>query len=86
MEVDFSSTSQTELDEVPEVFREFRHKYSTKPTDIDAYRRQLMYRCGHIGTKELEIVLRDWLKLNQNKMSYSELEKFDEDILNIENP
>ena len=45
-----------------------------------------MYRCGHIGTKELEIVLRDWLKLNQDRMSYQELEQFDSDILDVENP
>ena len=51
-------------DEVPQIFREFRHVYSTKPTDIAAYKRQVMYRCEHIGTKELELVLRDWLVLN----------------------
>ena len=57
-------------DVVPEVFREHRHKYSTKPADLDAYKRQLMYRCGHIGTKELEIILSDWLKLNMHTLSY----------------
>merc|ERR1712210_92526 len=60
--------------EVPEVFREHRHSYSAKPSDIGAYRRQIMYRCGHIGTKELEIVLRDWLALNAHNMTYEELE------------
>ena len=85
VEVDFFSKAE-EADEVPEVFREFRHKYSSKPKDIDAYRRQIFYRCGHIGTKELEIVLRDWLRLNQETMSYEDLEQFDSDILDIENP
>ena len=45
-----------------------------------------MYRCGHIGTKELEIVLRDYLTMNAEKMTYEELEQFDNDILDIENP
>ena len=45
-----------------------------------------MYRCGHIGTKELEIVLRDYLELHANQMTYEELEQFDADILDIENP
>ena len=45
-----------------------------------------MYRCGHIGTKELEIVLRDWLELNSPQMNYDELEQFDDEILDIENP
>ena len=72
--------------EVPEVFREHRHAYSQKPQDVVAYRKQIQYRCGHIGTKELEIVLRDWLELNAGDMNYDELEQFDKDVLDIENP
>ena len=72
--------------DVPEVFREHRHKYSARPSDANAYRKQIKYRCGHIGTKELEIVLRDWLELHSDSMSYDELEEFDNNILDIENP
>jgi succinate dehydrogenase flavin-adding protein (antitoxin of CptAB toxin-antitoxin module) len=68
------------------VFREFRHAYSAKPNDINAYRRHITYPCGHIGTKELEIVLRDYLTLNSAKMTYGELEEFEFDALDIENP
>ena len=71
---------------MPEVFREHRHAYSERPTDPAAYRKQIMYRCGHIGTKELEIVLRDYLTLNAESMTYEDLEQFDKDILDIENP
>jgi hypothetical protein len=39
----------------------------------------------HIGTKELEIVLGDWLSINIDKLSYSDLEEFDANILDIEN-
>ena len=45
-----------------------------------------MYRASHIGTKELEIVLADYLKINQNNMTYNDVEKFDYDILSVENP
>ena len=45
-----------------------------------------MYRSVHIGTKELEIVLGDWLSININKLSYEDLEEFDSDVLDIENP
>ena len=45
-----------------------------------------MYRSKHIGTKELEIVLGDWLVLNQHKMSYQDVEEYDHQILSIENP
>ena len=71
---------------VPEIFRQNRHKYSQKPTEVDGYRKQIVYRAGHIGTMELEVVLRDWLALNVAKMSYEELEQFDQDVLDIENP
>ena len=59
---------------MPEVFREHRHTYSARPDDINAYRKQIIYRCGHIGTKELEIVLRDYLELHAHGMTYAELE------------
>tara|TARA_B110001450_G_C17464757_1_gene417691 strand:- start:72 stop:350 length:279 start_codon:yes stop_codon:yes gene_type:complete len=45
-----------------------------------------MYRSSHIGTKELEILLGDYLLLNQDKMSYQDVEEFDHQILSIENP
>ena len=45
-----------------------------------------MYRAGHIGTKELEILLRDYLKINQESMTYEQVEQFDHEILSIENP
>ena len=77
---------ETEKDIVPEIYREHRHKFSNKPDNVDAFKRQLLYRCSHIGTKELEILLRDYLILHQEKMSYSDVEQFDEEILNMENP
>mmetsp|Transcript_6518 Transcript_6518/g.10473 ORF Transcript_6518/g.10473 Transcript_6518/m.10473 type:complete len:92 (+) Transcript_6518:323-598(+) len=45
-----------------------------------------MYRSKHIGTKELEIFLSDWLTLNMDKMSYQDVEDYDQEILSIENP
>ena len=77
---------QAQEDIVPEVFRQNRHKYSFKPDEIGGYRRQLTYRCTHIGTKELEIILGDWIQLNLDKLSYQDLEEFDTDILDVENP
>ena len=71
---------------VPGVFREHRHTYSTKPETRDALLRQITYRVGHIGTKELEIILRDYITLYGGKMSYEELDQFDDEILNMENP
>ena len=71
---------------MPEIYREHRHRFSKQPEDIDAYKRQVMYRAGHIGTKELEIVLMDYLKINQDNMTYADVEKFDYEILSVENP
>ena len=79
-------SSGFEDDEVPEIFREHRHTVSSKPTDLDAFKRQVYYRCRHIGTKELEIVIGDWLQLNMQGLQYKDMEEFDENVLNIENP
>ena len=59
---------------VPEAYRFVRDHYSDKPKDIGSFRKQLMYRCGRFGTKEIEIVLTDWFKANGAGLSYSDLE------------
>ena len=71
---------------MPEIYRENRHKYSTKPAEVEGYKKQVVYRSTHIGTKELEIILGDWLYLNLKNMNYDEVEQFDMDVLDIENP
>merc|ERR1712046_76049 len=86
VEADFKVAEAIEDDEVPSIFRQHRHAFSSKPTDRDAFLRQIKYRSGHIGTKELEILLMDWLTLNGDEMTYEELEGFDNDILDMENP
>ena len=75
-----------EDDRVDQTFRELRHDYSSKPMEASDYLKQIRYRCGHIGTKELEIVFRDYLELFGGKMTYAELEQFDKEILDFENP
>ena len=51
-----------------------------------SFRKQMMYRCGRFGNKEIEIILTDWFKINGAGLSYGDLEQFDQDVLNIENP
>ena len=81
-----SRTEEEDGHYVPEIFRQNRHKYSQKPAEIEGYKKQVIYRSTHIGTKELEIILGDWLALNVDKMTYGDLEQFDTDILDVENP
>ena len=45
-----------------------------------------MYRCGRFGNQGIEIILTDWFKHNGAGLSYADLEQFDIDVLNIENP
>ena len=75
--VDHIKFDEEEQDVVPEIYREHRHKFSKQPEDLNAYKRQVYYRCSHIGTKELEIIIGDYLKINQDKMNYEEVEEFD---------
>ena len=79
-------TDEFEDDRVDQTFREQRHNYSSKPTVAADYLKQIKYRTGHIGTKELEIVFRDYLELFGGDMSYEQLEQFDKEILDFENP
>ena len=50
--------------EVPDIFKHHRNVVSTKPATVEAYRKQLFYRCKCIGMRELEIILRDYLTMN----------------------
>ena len=59
---------------------------ASKPQDLAGYRRQVMYRCGHIGTKELELVLTQYLHVFANGWTYKELEAFENEIMSMENP
>ena len=68
-----------------EVFLEFRHLYSQNPDDVNAYKRQVFYRCEHIGTNELEVFLMDYLTLHQDAMGYEDIGQFDYNILSLEN-
>ncbi len=49
--------------DTPDVFKDHRHKYS-KPTEIEAYRRQIQYRCSSLVPQVLEIVISDYLKIH----------------------
>ena len=84
--VDYQASIDEPGYEVPGVFRQHRHAYSAKPTEVGAYRRQITYRVGHIGTKELEIVLRDYVTMYGDKMTYADWEQFDSEVLDMENP
>ena len=45
-----------------------------------------MYRCGRYGTKEIEILLTDWFREHTAGLTFEDLEQFDQEVLNIENP
>ena len=63
---------------VPEVYRLHRDSYDERPKEIGTFRKQLMYRCGRYGTKEIEIILTDWFKEHGAGLSYADLEEFDD--------
>ena len=57
-----------------------------RPTDLHGYRKQIAHRAGRFGTKELEIVLSQYLDKYGNAMSYNDLEDFEAEVLSLENP
>ena len=73
--------------EIPDVYAQYRSQFQQPlPQSLTAYRKQLMYRVGHIGTKELELVMSQYLDQEAYGWTYNELLAFDRDVLKMENP
>lgn len=56
------------------------------PTDTEALRRAIMYRCTHVGMLEAEILLRDWAQLHLPALNHDELVAFHDEVLENETP
>ena len=41
---------------------------------------------NNLGMKELEIIIGDWIDLNIKKMDYKDLDQFEEEVIQVENP
>jgi succinate dehydrogenase flavin-adding protein (antitoxin of CptAB toxin-antitoxin module) len=71
---------------MPDSFRGLKNNNSSKPKELENYKKQIMHKSKYIGITELEILLTDFLKQNMSAMTYSEVEEFDKVVLNIEGP
>ena len=45
--------------------------------DIEIHRKKLVFRAGHRGTKEMDLILKNFAKLKLHLMSEPELENFE---------
>ena len=59
---------------------------SPRPKDLEGFRKQTLYRWNHLGMKELEILIGDWLDRNIYHMDYDDLNQFEEEVVQVENP
>ena len=57
-----------------------------RPEKVEDYRKMLVFRCTHLGTLELEIIIGDYMKRNAESMSYEDLIEFENQIVDTENP
>ena len=58
---------------------------SSRATNIEDYKKQLIYRGGRVGQKELEMIINEYLIVNMDNMKYEELVKFEEEVLMSDN-
>jgi antitoxin CptB len=54
-----------------------RHLMDQQTTELDTFRRKLLWRATHRGLKELDLVLGGFARQNVNGMSPAELDEFD---------
>ena len=66
--------------------RQANYICNPRPSEVEAFRRQTLFRWKHLGIKELEIIIGDWVEMNIDKMSFEDLEQFEEEVIQVENP
>jgi len=84
-------STQKELEEAATAANEAYHKmahqfYATKSLDIDNYRKQLVWRSGNLGMLEMDYLIGKYAQTRLTDLSYTELEKYESDVLTIETP
>ena len=67
------------------VIRKYKHLQSDRHPDLVIYKKQLLYRASRMGQKELELIIANWLRHNMDKMTYEELNKFEDEVLLVDN-
>ena len=78
--------TKQDMDDFTHPLKQANYICSPRPPTVDGFKKQVMFRCKHLGIKELEIIIGDWLELNIDKMEFDDLEQFEEEVIQVENP
>mmetsp|Transcript_11819 Transcript_11819/g.13420 ORF Transcript_11819/g.13420 Transcript_11819/m.13420 type:complete len:111 (-) Transcript_11819:126-458(-) len=82
----FRFCTKKDIEDFTHPLRQANYVCNPRPADLDGFRKQTLYRCRHLGMKELEIIIGDWVEMNLDKMDYKDLDQFEEEVIQVENP
>lgn len=67
-------------------YKELYRVYDNRPTCINTYKKQLIFRSRNLGMKELDLLVGTWAAKHVPDLSYSECIRFEEEVLHMETP
>ena len=78
--------SKEEAEDFTHPLKQANYICNPRPKNLEGFKKQTVFRWKHLGMKELEIIIGDWIEMNADKMSYEELAQFEEEVIQVENP
>lgn len=60
--------------------------YDKKPSNIQDYRKMLVYRSKNLGMKELDLLIGTWAEVNLKTLDRDQLNRYEEEIIQMETP
>ena len=82
----FAFSTKDSMEDFTHPLKQANYVWSPRPKDLESFKKQTLFRWKHLGMKELEIIIGDWLDLNIEKMNYEDLDQFEEEVVQVENP
>lgn len=67
-------------------YKVMHETYDHRPSDLNEYRKMLVYRSKHLGMKELDMLIGIYAELHLENLDKKELDRFDEEIIQLETP
>lgn len=77
---------ETLASQIEKNYKELYKVYDQRPTCINTYKKQLIFRSRNLGMKELDLLVGTWAAKHVPDLSYSECTRFEEEVLHMETP
>lgn len=77
---------ETLASQIEKNYKELYKVYDQRPSCINTYKKQLIFRSRNLGMKELDLLVGTWAAKHVPDLSYSECTRFEEEVLHMETP